>query len=77
MPLVKIYGKTVVNNGKVKILSSEQLTFQEFSIWNFSEPTQPTSITNFSVGFDNGTVLGNWGSGDQTLQNNQPITINI
>ena len=77
MPLVKIYGKTIVENAKVKFITTNQPSFQEFSIWNFSEPTQPTNITNFSVGFDGGTVLGNWGSGDQTLQNNQPITINI
>jgi hypothetical protein len=77
MALVKINGKTIVNNAKVKFISLQQLMFEEFSIWNFSEPSEPTNITNFSVGFDSGTVAANWGSGDQTLQNNQPININI
>jgi hypothetical protein len=77
MAILKIIGKTIVKNSKIKVLSNEQIEFQEFSIWNFNTPSETTNINNFSVGFDSGSVLGDWGSGYQTLQSNQPINVTI
>lgn len=48
-----------------------------FDVWNFPTPSQATSIAGFAVGFGVGRVSGNWGVGDQALQNNQPINITL
>jgi hypothetical protein len=77
MVIAKILGRTIINNTKVIIGSSDQLSYDEFSVWNFNTPTEPTNITGFSVEFDSGLVLGNFGSGDQTLQSNQAINVTI
>ena len=77
MAIAKILGRTLINNAKVIIRSTNQLSYDEFSIWNFNTPTEPTTITGFSVEFDSGSVLGDWGSGYQTLQSNEPVNIVI
>ena len=76
MTLLKVSGKMMVNNGaKVKVINEP--SFDETSIWSFSQPSGPTTISGFSVGFAAGTVIANWESGSQLLQSNQPTNINI
>jgi hypothetical protein len=48
-----------------------------FDVWDFQAPSQSTSIAGFAVGFESGSVSGNWGAGDQALQNNEPINITL
>jgi hypothetical protein len=76
MAKVKILGKAKFL-GYVKFEASNSVTFYEFPIWSFNAPTQSTSINNYSVGFDSGSVLVNWGSGDQAIQNNQLNSVTI
>jgi hypothetical protein len=76
MSLIKIVGKTRVATGGV-VKTAAPLTFSEFSIWNFDTPSETTNINNFSVGFESGSVLGDWGSGYQTLQSNQSTNVTI
>lgn len=76
MALLKVFGKMLVsNNTKVKVINEP--SFDETSIWSFSQPSGPRTISGFSVGFAAGTVIVNWESGSQLLQSNQPTNINI
>ena len=72
MATIKIYGN-LKSGANVKFVSEETT----FDVWNFPTPSQATSIVGFAVGFGVGRVSGNWGGGDQALQNNQPINITL
>jgi hypothetical protein len=76
MAKIKILGKTKLVGGS-KLVSPAPLSFSEFSVWTFNAPPETSNINNFSVGFDSGSVLGDWGSGYQTLQSNQIKSITI
>lgn len=76
MPLVKIQGKAVVNNAKLKIVKTEPPP-PEFTIWNFPTPSTSTSITGFSVDYTDGIVSADWGTGYQPLTTDTSVTINL
>jgi hypothetical protein len=76
MNLLKVSGKMLVSdNAKVKV--TNEPSFDETSIWSFSQPSGSLAISGFSVGFSAGSVIVNFESGSQLLQSNQPININI
>ena len=76
MTLLKVFGKMLIgNNAKVKVVNEP--SFDETSIWSFSQPPGSATISNFSVGFGAGSVLVNSESSSQLLQSNQPVNINI
>jgi hypothetical protein len=76
MTLLKVSGKVIVNNNaKLKVVNEP--SFDETSIWSFSQPSGSAAISNFSVGFGAGSVLANLGTSSQLLQSNQPVKINV
>jgi hypothetical protein len=76
MTILKVLGKMLVSNdAKVKV--TNEPSFDETSIWSFSQPPGSATISNFSVGFGAGSVLVNSESSSQLLQSNQPVNINI
>jgi hypothetical protein len=76
MALVKILGKTkVTDDGKFIVTSN--VGVQDFTIWEYSDPSGSVNVTNFSVGYDSGNVTLNWGTGSQQINSEEIVNFSI
>jgi len=75
MALVKITGKAIVS-GKTKFVPPEPLP-EPFTIWDFTQPLDGATVTNFSVGYDDGNMFLNTGTGFQQINSDTSVNFTI
>jgi hypothetical protein len=73
MGSIKIIGKAKISNG-LKVLVPAPITY---NIWDFFAPIDGSSISNFEIGYDSGTLLADWGAGFQSINSDEPINFII